>query len=152
MSFQTKFQFAVTQTRGRTTIRSQPLYALTIEEICEGSGYSPPPDPVQPGSYTPKSPPCHGISQPCVGSPRLIHIQLGPELKEPQWFERRNPSWGFRSRTLGFLPTKKLLDGDLRASCFESCLCLVYIFLLALFDQGCRSSIYKILRFLQAEA
>ena len=46
----------------------------------------------------------------------------------------------------------ELLDGDLRASCFESCLCLVYIFLLALFDQGCRSSIYKILRFLQAEA
>jgi len=141
------------QTRGRTTIRSQPLYALTIEDLCERQGYRPPPDPVQPGSYTPKSPPCHeNLGKSVKGARSGATPSTCPRMKEPQRFERRNPSWGFRSRTLGFLPTKKLLDGDLRASCFESCLCLVYIFLLALFDQGCRSCIYKILRFLQAEA
>ncbi len=67
MSFQTKiFSLLLHKPVGRTTIRSQPLYALTIEDFCEGSGYLPPPDPVQPGSYTPKSPPCHEFPPPSV--------------------------------------------------------------------------------------
>jgi hypothetical protein len=43
--------------RERTTIRSQPLYALTIEDLCERQGYRSPPWPVQPAAYTPKPSP-----------------------------------------------------------------------------------------------
>ena len=45
MSFQTIM-------RERTTIRSQPLYALTVSFLCEGEGYRPDPEPVQPSAYT----------------------------------------------------------------------------------------------------
>ena len=47
---------------------------------------------------------------------------------------------------------RDLLDCDGCASCLEGCLCLVYSVLGALFDEDSRSCIYKILRFLQAEA
>jgi len=77
----------------RTTIRSQPLYALTISFLCEGEGYRPDPDPVQPNAYTSKGRICLRVSP------------LGGERKTPpdHW-----PNGGFLT---------KLLDCDLCASC-----------------------------------
>jgi len=43
----------------RTTRRSPPLYALTLEILCEGQGYRPTPIRGKPSAYTPALPFCH---------------------------------------------------------------------------------------------
>jgi hypothetical protein len=63
--------------RTRTTRRSAPLYALTLEVLCERVGYRAQVELVQPTAYTPKWGNLSAlarniwISQPCGVNPRL---------------------------------------------------------------------------------
>ena len=55
----------------RTTRRSPPLYALTLEILCEGQGYRPTPIRGKPSAYTPALPFCHA---PCANLGTKFHF------------------------------------------------------------------------------
>jgi len=131
MSFQTKFTFMWT----RTSRRSPPLYAKTLtinhstwlrhwsnQNCAKGKGIAGPPE----GANRPLIPPT-------------------PPACLPNGDKKTRSHEG-----TGFF-CSNLLECDLCASCFESCLCLVCCLLVCLLKKGSWSCIDEILSFLKTK-
>ena len=131
MSFQTKFTFMWT----RTSRRSPPLYAKTLNKssTCHA--------PLEQSNLCAKG---KGIGSPPKGANRLL-IPPTPPACLPNGDKKT------RSHEGTGLFCSNLLECDLCASCFESCLCLVCCLLVDLLKKGCWSCIDEILSFLKTK-
>jgi hypothetical protein len=143
MSFQTKFTFMWT----RTSRRSPPLYAKTLMKNMRRERVSLDPPRGQTGPLIPPTPPA------CLPNPNICEREeVSQARKNPFRVERRD----FKEQVSspperGLICKKNLLECDLCASCFESCLCLISCLLVDLLKKCCWSRVNEILSFLESE-
>ena len=150
MSFQTICTYVWT----RTSRRSPPLYAMTLRFFVRRGRISAHPLCGQTGGLYPhppllsrtfclpgcKIPPCGLAWDLLLKVPALIPLRWNFSGKQKTRLQKES----------GFL-NFELLNCDLCASCFESCLCLICCLLVDLLKKCCRCCINEILSFLKTK-
>ena len=130
----------------RTSRRSPPLYAMTFGFFVRRARVSLDPPKGQTGPLYPQLHPLVFKIQNFVTFP---HADVSAKRNRPP--RKGDPKrTGSPSRGADFY-FLRLLQSDLCASCFESCLCLLCCLLVCLLKKGCWSCIDEILSFLETK-